>query len=141
MRRLRVWVVALAMTGAKKWGVERFGSVARRMAVFIWDDGKAVSVDCIVVDEPETGLPIVISNLNRGINLLFPSLDHVQRSKKYGVPRFQFQCHLFDFDKVKKRFLFFCANTRFHSGISVRRIHVYTTTTFLILFAFCPAVH
>ena len=54
MRRLRVWVVALAITGARKWGVERFGRVARRIAVLIWEDGKAAlgsPVACIVVAE------------------------------------------------------------------------------------------
>lgn len=33
-KRLRVWVVAPAITCVKKWGTKRFGRVARRRALF-----------------------------------------------------------------------------------------------------------
>jgi hypothetical protein len=33
-KRLRVWVVALAITCVKQWGTKRFGRVARRRALF-----------------------------------------------------------------------------------------------------------
>ena len=33
-KRLEVWDIALAITGVRKWGTERFGRFARRRVLF-----------------------------------------------------------------------------------------------------------